>query len=159
MKADLHGSEVLFEKIGEDPSDPFYPRSIILMTLRTKIYIGIAIAAIALISIPALWQSHKIAALERTVDETKQEANQKRESAAQKEIEAAEYKQKIEYLERQLTNIQTQTRKQDEKVERSITNTRLARGSVERSKRRRTIPAKTVELCAKLAELGHACSH
>jgi len=127
------------------------------MSTRTKIYICIAIAAIALIAVPAIWQSHKVASLESKIDEAKQTAEQKREAATEKEVEAAEFKQKIDYLERSLANIQTLTRKQDEELEKFITNSRLARGSVERAKRTRTTPANTVELCAKLAELGHAC--
>lgn len=127
------------------------------MTLKTKIYIGIA-AAVILASLAAgLWQSHQITKLERNVRDAKQTADEKQTQAAAKELEAAEYKQKIDYLEQQLDRIQTTKRTQDEKLERSITNTRLARGRVERAKRSRTIPAQTVELCAKLAELGHAC--
>jgi Flp pilus assembly protein TadB len=127
------------------------------MTLRTKIYIGIAAAIITSFLAAAFWQSHKISDLESDVRNAKQSANQKQQLANAKELESAGYKQKIEYLENELTEIQKQTRRQDEKLERSITNSRLARGDVERAKQRRTIPAQTVELCAKLAELGHAC--
>jgi uncharacterized protein HemX len=127
------------------------------MKLRTKLYIGLAAAAIIAISSTALWQSQKIAALENDVADAKQTANEKREAAAEKELQAAEYEQKIDYLERQLADMQTQTRKQDEKLENLNTNSRNARGTVERAKRTRTIDTNTAELCAKLAELGHAC--
>src|ERR1043166_916605 len=127
------------------------------MTFKTKIYIGIAAAIIIAISATAFWQSRKITALEHTVDEAKQTADQKRQAADAKELEAAEYKQKIEYLEQQLSEIQTTARKQDEKLEKLNVNSRNARASVERAKRVRTIPAATVELCEKLAEVGHAC--
>lgn len=124
---------------------------------KNKIYIGIAAVVFIAIFGGALWQSHKIAKLEKAVETAKQTAEEKRSQADAKETQAAEYKQKIDYLEQQLADTQVRTRRQDEKLERSITNTRLARGRVERAKRSRTIPTQTVELCAKLAELGHAC--
>jgi predicted nucleic acid-binding Zn-ribbon protein len=127
------------------------------MNPKTKIYLSIAaITAIVIVTV-TIWQSHKMASLEKSVDETKLLADQKRDAAAQKEIESAESKQKIDYLEQSIANINKQTRKQDEELEKSITNSSLARGRVERAKRVRTIPANTVELCAKLAEPGHAC--
>ena len=129
------------------------------MTLQTKIYIGLVVTAIFAAAIlgGAAWSNHKIHTLEKAVEETKQIAGDKEKLAAAKELEAAGYKQKIEYLEQQLSEIQTKARKQDEKLEKLTTNNRLSRGRVERAKRTRTIPANTAELCAKLAELGHAC--
>ena len=127
------------------------------MTSTTKIYIGIAAATIIAISATALWQSHKLTVLENAVESAKQTADEKRKAAAAKELEAAEYQKKTEYLERQLSEIQTTARKQDEKLEKLNINSRTASGRVERAKRVRTIPADTVELCEKLAELGHAC--
>lgn len=127
------------------------------MNTKTKIYISVAAAVILAFLFAGLWQSYQVTKLERSVRDARQAADEKQTQAAARELEAAEYKQKSEYLEQQLADIQTNKRKQDEKLERSITNARLARGDVERAKRSRTIPAQTVELCAKLAELGHAC--
>lgn len=127
------------------------------MTLRIKIYLGIAAVAVLVIFGTALWQSHKIAKLENAVWDAKQAAEEKRQLADAKEVEAAEYKQKIDYLERQFAELSTKTRKQDEKLEKLNTDSRGARGRVEHAKRTRSIDADTAELCAKLAELGHAC--
>ena len=77
--------------------------------------------------------------------------------AAAKEVESAEYRQKIEYLERQLSDIQTKARKQDEKLEKLSVNSGRARVDVERAKRTRAIDTDATELCRKLAELGHPC--
>ncbi|HEX3100372.1 MAG TPA: hypothetical protein VHQ01_01195, partial [Pyrinomonadaceae bacterium] len=87
------------------------------MKPQTKIYIGLA-AAIFMIGMlgGATWSNHKIAKLEQTVDAVKQQADEISKTAATKETEAAEYKAKIEYLERQLTEIQTIARKQDDEL-------------------------------------------
>lgn len=127
------------------------------MNLRTKIYLGIAAAALIAIFGGAMWQSHTINKLENAVRDAKQAAAEKQDQAAAIELDAAEYKQKIEYLEQQLAEIQLKTRKQDEKLERTTINSRDARDRVERAKRAWTIDATAAELCAKLAELGHAC--
>ncbi|MBK8466120.1 MAG: hypothetical protein IPL32_09835 [Chloracidobacterium sp.] len=127
------------------------------MNTKTKIYIGIALVAIIAIFAGAIWQPHKITRLERVVSDAKQTASEKQDQAAAKEIEAAEYKQKIEFLEQQLADIQTNTRKQDEKLEKATNSSRNARGGVERAKRTRAGQANTAELCAKLAEIGHSC--
>lgn len=127
------------------------------MTQRTKIYIGIAAVVLVVICGTAFWQSHRIAVLENSVSEARQAAEEKREFAGAKEIEAAAYKQKIEYLEAQLLDIKTRTRRQDEKLEKLNVNSRDARTDVERAKRTRAIDTNSAELCAKLAELGHPC--
>lgn len=130
-----------------------------LMTLNTKIYIGLGAAAIFAIGIlgPSAWSDHKIAKLENTVEQTKAAAIRSQESALRKESEAAEYKQKIEYLEHQLTQIQTIARKQDEQLEKLNVNSGRARRDVERVRRAGSIDATAAELCDKLAELGHGC--
>lgn len=130
------------------------------MKTNTQIYIGICVTAIFAVGIlgGTAWSDHKIAKLEGEVEKAKQEANSLQRSAEQKEIEAAEYKQKIEYLEGQLTDIQTIARKQDEELEKLNDNSGRARSDVERTRRTRSIAANADELCAKLAELGHPCN-
>ena len=129
------------------------------MTTITKIYIAMAITAIVAISMfgGAAWSNHKIAKLESAVEDAKREANSSQQSAVRKEIEAAESKQKTEYLEQQLTELQTIARKQDDELEKLNINTRGARGPMARARRTRSITATADELCAKLAELGHGC--
>jgi len=129
------------------------------MKPRTNIYIGLGIAAIFAVGIlgGAAWSDHKIAKLETAVETAKQQANNIQQTAISKEAEAAEYKQKIEYLEGQLTDIQTIARKQDEELEKFNDNSGRARVDVERAHHTRSIVANADELCAKLAELGHGC--
>ena len=129
------------------------------MTLQTKIYIGLAVAAIFAIGIIGVtaWSNHRISTLDGAVEAAKKKTETAEKLADQREIEAAGYRHKIEFLESQLTEIQTIARKQDEELEKHFTNTRNARADVERAKRIRTIDANAAELCRKLAELGHGC--
>lgn len=129
------------------------------MTLGVKIYIfvGAAILIASLIFGAQLWHRRTISALENAAEAAKQAAFVSHRSAAAKEIEAAEYKQKIEYLERQLVEIQTIARRQDEELEKLNVNSGRARSDLERARSTRSIAATAGELCAKLAELGHAC--
>ena len=130
------------------------------MTTKTKIYIAAAIAAIFAIGTlgRAAWSERKIATLENSVGLAKQEAESSDQLAARREIEAAAYKQKIDYLESQLSEIQTIARKQDEELEKLSADSAVARGNAGDARRTRTIAATADELCAKLAELGHPCS-
>lgn len=129
------------------------------MDFTTKTYIGLGVAALFAIGIFGgwLWSSYKISKLENTVVAAKQNADEKEQQAAAKENEAAENKQKIEYLETQLADIGRLARKQDEELEKLSINTRGARGDVERARRTRSVTATTEQLCQKLAEVGHPC--
>lgn len=129
------------------------------MKPRIKIYIALAVVAILILGIfgGAAWSNHTLLKLEQAVEAAKQNADRSAQTAAAKEIEAAQYKQKNEYLETQLTEIQTIARKQDEELEKLNVTTRDARDGVDRARRTRTIAANADELCQKLAELGHAC--
>lgn len=129
------------------------------MKPKTKIYIALIVAGIFAAGIfgGRLWSNRKIARLETAADEARQSAEVSQRLAEGKEIEAAGYKQKIEYLERQLTEIQTIARRQDEELEKLTVNSGRARAAVERARSTRSIAATADELCAKLAGLGHAC--
>jgi len=129
------------------------------MTFQTKTYIAIGIAVIFAIGIigGATWSNRKIATLESEVEQRRSEADSIQRSALEREIEAAVYKQKIDYLDAQLAEIKNIARKQDEELEKLNTNSRTARRDVDRARRTRAIEATTGELCAKLAELGYAC--
>jgi peptidoglycan hydrolase CwlO-like protein len=129
------------------------------MKLTTKIYIGLAIVAVLAtgIIVGTTWSNHTIATLEHAVNQSKKDADTSEKSAIAKEIEAAEYKQKIDYLERQLTEIQSIARKQDEELKNLNNNSRNARGDLDRARRTRSIEATATELCVRLAELGHGC--
>lgn len=129
------------------------------MKPQTKIYIALALAAIFAIGIVggSAWSNHRIATLENNVETAKRLAVGSQRLAAEKETEAAEFKQKTEYLDRQLADIQTIARRQDEELKALNNNSGRARSDVDRARRTRSITATTDELCKKLAELGHAC--
>lgn len=129
------------------------------MNTQTKIYIGIALAAltIAAFVFSSIWTTRKFAKFDRELRDAKQAVQTADKLAAEREIEAAAYKQKIEYLESNLTEIQTIARKQDEELEKLNINSRDARNNIERTRRTRTIDTTAAELCAKLAEVGRGC--
>lgn len=128
------------------------------MNTQIKIYIAAAITVIFTITLVIYtWSSHQIAQLESAVAAAKTEADKKEQTAAAKEIEAAEYKRKIDYLETKLTEITQLSRKQDEELQTLNNTSRNARSDVDRSRRTRSITTTAAELCQKLAELGHAC--
>jgi len=130
------------------------------MTLQIKIYIaaGIAGVLILLTAAVSMWMTnHRITQAERAVETAKQAAAEKEKLAAQKETEAAAYKEKNEYLEKQIADMEAISRKQDEEVERSKSNTAAARRTVERARNTRSVASTGDELCQKLAEVGHGC--
>ena len=129
------------------------------MQTQTKIYIGIALATLTIAAFigSSIWTTRKFANLERELWDAKQAVQTADKLAAQREIEAAAYKQKLEYLENNLLDIQTIARKQDEELEKLNTDTGRARTNVERTRRTRTIDVGQAELCAKLAEVGRGC--
>jgi len=91
------------------------------------------------------------------VDGVKLLAEKSEQASAEAERMASKYPAKTEYLERQIAGIQTIARKQDEKLEKQTTNTRIARADVERAKRTVTTDTGADDLCTKLADLGHPC--
>lgn len=128
------------------------------MSTNQKIYIAAAAATLVAITLLSYaWSDQRIAKLESQIADAKADAYEKQQIAAAKEREAAEYKQKIEYLETKLTEVKQLSKKQDEELEKRKLNSRTARRNVDTASRTRTITATVDELCRKLAELGHAC--
>ena len=128
------------------------------MNAQIKIYIVAAVAVIFAIGLLSYALSNrKIAKLESEVAAAKTVAHEKEKAATAKEIEAAAYIQKIDYLEARLAEIKQLARKQDEQLETINNDSRTARGNADRARRTRTITANAAELCQKLAELGHPC--
>jgi predicted RNase H-like nuclease (RuvC/YqgF family) len=127
--------------------------------MNSKTYIIVAAITLLVIGIIAgqLWSDHKIRLLEETINSAKADAATKQDAAVQAEKAAEIYKQKIEYLEQELSEIRSLATKQDEELQKLATNTGDARRDVERARRIRAIATTTEELCRKLAEVGHAC--
>ena len=131
-----------------------------LMNLQTKIYIagGAAIVLIVMTMSMSMWMTnHRITQAERAASAAKQAAAEKEKLAAEKETEAAGYKEKSEYLEKQVAEIEATARKQDEEIERTKNNTAAARSRVDRARSVRSVDTNADELCGKLAEVGHGC--
>ena len=127
------------------------------MTLKIKLYIAAGFFVLASIIGNYIWSNYKTGKLEATIEQAKQTADTAAADATAKETEAAQYKQKTIYLEQQIADIQAIARKQDDELEKLNSNTAAARSDRERSRRIRSITSTAGELCAKLAELGHAC--
>jgi len=129
------------------------------MTPKTKIYIALAAAAAITIGMltASLWSDHKIGKLERSVETAKRDAETIESESRRLEQEAAAYKEKIEYLEGSLSEIETIARRQDEEIKELSKDATAARDGVRRARAVRSIESTGAELCAKLAELGHAC--
>lgn len=127
------------------------------MTNQIKIYICLAAVFAFALAGGFAWSHFKIKSLENAVDAAKREALIKENEADAKELQAAEYKQKTEYLEKSLGEIQVLARKQDDEIEKINNSVADARSDVSRASRVRSIAATAGELCTKLAELGHPC--
>lgn len=127
------------------------------MRTRTKLYVAIAGVVFLVIACIAARQTFNVARRERAAKDALHRAEVIEHAAAQKEIEAAAYREKIEYLEHQLAEIQKLARRQDEELEKLVIDIGRARIDVERARRTRAIAATAGELCEKLAEVGHPC--
>ncbi len=129
------------------------------MNTQTKIYLLAAAGSLCLITliVSSTWSNRQIAKLENAVGDAKAIAIEQQQAAAVSEINAAQYKQKIDYLEAKLTEIGQLARKQDEHLEILTNNSRTARSDVERARHTRSVTTTHAELCHKLAELGHPC--
>ena len=128
-------------------------------TFKNKIYAAVIVAAAIFLAtiLGSAWSNHKIAKLEHVVNIAKQNAEASDRISSELEQKAAEYKQKIEYLETSLSQLETTARKQDEKLKELANDTNIARDSVRRARSVRTIESTNAELCTKLAQLGHPC--
>ena len=127
------------------------------LDLKTYLIIGVVSAVVISFTLIGLWSNHKIASLEREVENAKLLAAEKQFSADDLEKEANQYKAKTEYLEQQLATLQATARKQDEQLEAISKTTDSARNNVERARRVRSVASTADQLCAKLADLGHPC--
>lgn len=127
------------------------------MTTQTKLLIAFAIALAASISISLAWSNHKITELERRAEDAIITAEKLEHEVIESDKRAAEYLQKIEYLEAQANEIRSTTRRQDEKLTKASTNVRDARRNVERARGTRQTAIDEQKLCDELAALGHGC--
>lgn len=130
-----------------------------MITPKTKINLVIAavvfVACVTLFA--AVWSDQKIARLQQESKDAKAAAEQTETAARALEQRAAEYKQKIDYLEDSLSALRLIASQQDEELKTLKNNTDDARLNVGRARAVQRIESTTAELCTKLAELGHPC--
>lgn len=127
------------------------------MTTQTKILIALAAALAVSMAVSTIWSNRKIVGLERRAEEAVIIADKLEHDAIESEKRATEYLQKVEYLEAQASELRTQTRRQDEKLEKATTNVRAARRNVERVRGTRQTTTNERQLCEQLGAVGHEC--
>ncbi len=127
------------------------------MNTQMKIILALAAALLMGVAVASLVSSVKIRSLERSVESAKQQAKTSEEAAAAAEIRAAEYKEKTEYLEKQIAENQAMARRIDEELEKIGGDVGAARRNVSNARGKRGASANVDELCRKLGELGYPC--
>lgn len=127
------------------------------MNTQIRIILSAAATLVIAIAIASMVSNARVRSLERAVDAAKVQAKANEEAAVTAEIQAAEYKQKIEYLEARIAEIGSIARKQDEELAKLGGDVGTARRDVERTRSVRAVDATNAELCGKLAELGYPC--
>lgn len=106
-----------------------------LMELKTKLLVGVAAAFIAASSAAGLIGHIRIAGLERRVDNIKAGAEMLETYAAKLETETHVYKEKIDLLEKRLTEVLAATRLQDARLEKLAADTNSARRALDLHRR------------------------
>ena len=127
------------------------------MNTQTKLIIAGAAVLIVGLALTSVISNNKLHTLERRVEAARQRADAMEQQSHIAEAKAGEYVKKIEYLEGELTTIASVARRQDEELKAISGDVGSARRDVERARRIRAIDTTTDELCARLANLGHAC--
>ena len=130
------------------------------MTTIPRIYMALAAIAVIVITAligSALWSDRKLARMGQELDDAKRNAEAAHQRSRELEQAAAEYKQKLEYLEGSLSDLGRIASQQDEEIKSLETDTGNARGSAERARRVERVTSTAAELCRKLADLGHPC--
>lgn len=121
-------------------------------------YLAIAAGLILVVAFAAeRYSTYRVGRLERAVATSATAAETQARRAAELEQQSAGYREKITYLEDQISQIGEIARRQDEELKLHARRTDSARGDVHRARSIRAINATTDELCKKLAELGHGC--
>jgi len=129
------------------------------LTMTQRIVGGAVIVVIIAVAISggSLISHFRIKGLEKKVADSKAAADIAEWRAAEAENEAARYGAKIEFLEKNLSEIQILARKQDEELEKFSNVLVDARADRERASRVRSIASTADELCKRLGETGRPC--
>jgi hypothetical protein len=130
------------------------------MKLTMNTYLYIAAAALVLVAglmIGSAWSERKIRSIEAEAETDRANTSSADKIAAEREAEAAGYREKITYLEAEIAKAKQARRKDDEQIEVRTSNSRRARADVQRARGTRAVDTGRDELCAKLSQLGHGC--
>ena len=127
------------------------------MTGTTKIYVSAAVGIALLLVLSSLVSRLEIRRLENQVEKAKAAAATVEKAAAESEMKAAQFKEKIDHLEANLREIRLIAKQQDEELQKISADTRAAGGRMLDARRVRSIQTTADELCRKLSELGHPC--
>lgn len=129
------------------------------MTLRTEIYIAIACIVVltAAIITFSVVSNRELARSEHDVRSAKAKANAAETRSRELESTAAEYKEKLEYMEVTLSGLRRIAMEQNEQIKLLESTTNDARRNADRAHAVRRIESTAAELCQKLADIGHPC--
>ena len=129
------------------------------MTLRNEIYIAIACIAVLVAAIItfSILSNRELARAEHDVRSAKAKANAAETLSRELETTAAEYKEKLAYLEVTLSGLRRIAMEQNEQIKLLESTTNDARRNADRARAVRRIESTAAELCRKLADLGHPC--
>lgn len=127
------------------------------MTTRTRIYLAAAAFVALLFLISSLTSRIEIARMEKQISKAKEAAQTAENVAEASELKAAEYKEKIAYLENDLAEIRTIATKQNEELQKITADTSNARGRMLDARSVRSVAISAAELCEKLRSVGHGC--
>ncbi len=131
------------------------------MNETTKLKLAAAVLLAASVIAVAGWavSAVHVERAERRLSTAQAAAAAAEREAAARKLEAAEFKQLSDSLERRIADINSANKKLDEKLKATTANTRSARTDVERTRRQRTVAADpdSDAVCEKLAGLGHPC--
>ena len=130
-----------------------------MITTRQKLYIVSGLGAILLIGAAtgSIVSTYRIGRLETLSHSAVTRAEAAERHAAELERTAASYREKIEYLEKSLGELNAAARRQDEKLQELNADTGAHRERVAAARRGRSDAPSVAELCKRLNVLGHPC--
>lgn len=122
-----------------------------------KVFLVLAVIVTLIIAAVGIRSTLTVNRLEKQVTAAKKNADATEKAAAVKELQAAQYQQKIIFLETNLKEIQDLARKQDEQIQNIAAVNHRARDDVRRARDVRAVQSTSADLCQQLAKVGHGC--
>lgn len=104
------------------------------MTIHAKLYLYAAAALLAVAAAFGIWSHFRTEGMERAVRDSAAAAESEKRRADRLETETHVYKEKAAYLEKQLAEIRSHARKQDEELKKLSADTDSARRALQRAR-------------------------